>query len=594
MIDQSLKEKISENEEKVKKLLKFKTGLKNKKSNKINKEMKKGNIYTKSKINKLPKNVSLKKVNSFKENKENQKNYINLELTPIIKSNLNSTNNTITNSKLDSFIKPKTKNPVIKSYYNNKKSLEKENKYKPKIKIKYKELDSFINIKKSNSIKNNNNNSKEKITKSDNKIINNKIKKIKNRANSISNSIDSEAYISNPKIIKSSLIKKNSFYFNNIDTLSTSTSRIPLPRKISSNSSKSFDFNLTYERFIENESKKNERISKIKKKREKFENKLYPHQPRINQKSKSMTKSITDDFLIRLEKYQKKQIEREELLRKSILKDEFEKINKTNFLMIQKKLKKKNSNVSMDKTYNNKTIIESINKLLDWEKKRKEKIENEIKKQDLIEKNGHIPKINKSKIIPNEKDIIKRIFDRLYYSNKRIIGFKKEIKEESTPKFTVKLSKTKSQPNIFYNLKKIISYPNEIENENKNGNKKEKCNININIEENINNIKIEKFDDIDDDDLIIKNKEIKRDNISNNDYMNDDAINKKELNNELNEEIKETKNNDRKIYENELKNENKTKKNENDDIKNKESNKQKNIIVVIRKNKSKVDIKNCS
>jgi hypothetical protein len=141
--------------------------------------------------------------------------------------------------------------------------------------------------------------------------------------------------------------------------------------------------------------------------------------------------------------------------------------------MIQKKLKKKNTNVSMDKTYNNKTIIESVNKLLDWEKKRKEKIENEIKKQDLIEKNGHIPKINKSKNIPNpnEKNIIKRIFDRLYYSNRRIIGFKKEIKEiteESTPKFTAKLSKTKSQPNIFCNLKKIISYPNEIESENKN------------------------------------------------------------------------------------------------------------------------------
>ena len=66
MIDQSLREKISENEEKVKKLYKFKTGLKNKKSNKINKEMKKGYIYTKSKINKLPKKASLKKVNSFK------------------------------------------------------------------------------------------------------------------------------------------------------------------------------------------------------------------------------------------------------------------------------------------------------------------------------------------------------------------------------------------------------------------------------------------------------------------------------------------------------------------------------------------------
>ena len=575
MIDESLREKISENEEKVKKFFKFKEGIKSKKSNKINNEVKKGNIYKKSKINKLPKNASLKKINSFKENKENQKNYINLELTPIIKSNINSS--TITYNKLDSYIKPKVKNPVVKSHYNNnKKSFEKENKYKPKIKIKYKELDSFINIKKSN------NNSKAKITTSENSIISNKIKKIKNRANSICNSRERDVYISNLKIMKSSLIKKNSFFNNNIDILSTSTSRIPLNQKTSSNSNKSFDFNLTYERFIENESKKNEIISKIKKKREKFENKIYPHQPRINPKSKSITKSIRDGFLIRLEKYQKKQIEREEQLRKSILKDEFEKVNKTNFLMIQKKLKKKSTNISMDKPYNNKTITESINKLLDWEKKRKEKIENEIKKQDLIEKNGHIPKINKSKNIPNphpnERDIIKRIFDRLYYSNRRIIGFKKEIKEESTPKFTSKLSKTKSQPNIFCNLKKIISYPNEIESENKNNykneNKKEKRNININIEENINNIKIEKFDDIDDDDLIIKCKEIKKENISNND------INNKELNC------------DRKIYENELKH-------ENDSIKKEISNNNKqknikNIIVVIRKNKSKVDIKNCS
>ena len=560
MIDQSLREKISENEEKVKKLYKFKTGLIKKKSNIINNEVKKGNIYIKSKINKLQKNASLKKINSFIENKENQKNYINLELTPIIKSNINSNNNTITYSKLDSFIKPKPKKPSVKAYYN-KKSIEKENKYKTKIKIKYKELDSFINIKKSNNI---NNNSKSKITKLDNKIIYNKIKRIKNRGNSISNSIDSEAYISNPKIIKSSLIKKNSFYFNNMDTLSTSTSRVPLPHKIKSN--KSFDFNLTYERFIENETKKNERISKIKKRREKFERKIYPHQPRINQKSKSLTKSITDDFLVRLEKYQKKQIEREELLRKSILKDEFEKINKSNFLMIQKKLKKKYTNSSLDKTYNSKTITESINKLLDWDKKRKEKIENKIKRQDLIEKNSHIPKINKSKNIPNEKDIIKRIFDRLYYSNKRIIGFKKETKEESTPKFTSILTKTKSQSNIFYNLKKIISYPNQIQTENKNINKKENHNININIEENINNIKIEKFDDIDDDDIIIKN----------NMELNDD------LNNELIDETKEAKNSGRKIYENELKD------------KNEECHQQKNIIVVIRKNKSKVDVKSCS
>ncbi len=70
-----------------------------------------------------------------------------MELTHIIKSNINSS--IITYSKLDSNIKPKTKakNPKDKSHYNNKQNLEKENKYKPKIKIKYKELDCFINKK---------------------------------------------------------------------------------------------------------------------------------------------------------------------------------------------------------------------------------------------------------------------------------------------------------------------------------------------------------------------------------------------------------------------------------------------------------------
>ena len=291
MIDESLREKISENEEKVKKFFKFKEGIKSKKSNKINNEVKKGNIYKKSKINKLPKNASLKKINSFKENKENQKNYINLELAPLIKSNLNSNNNSITYSKLDSYIKPKAKNPVVKSHYNNnKKSLEKENKYKPKIKIKYKELDSFINIKKSN------NNSKAKITTSENSIISNKIKKIKNRANSICNSRERDVYISNLKIMKSSLIKKNSFFNNNIDILSTSTSRIPLNQKTSSNSNKSFDFNLTYERFIENESKKNEIISKIKKREKNLKTKYIHTSQELIRKVKVLLNLSEMDF----------------------------------------------------------------------------------------------------------------------------------------------------------------------------------------------------------------------------------------------------------------------------------------------------------
>jgi len=50
-----------------------------------------------------------------------------------------------------------------------------------------------------------------------------------------------------------------------MDALSASTSIIALNRKINSNSNKSFDFNLKSNCFIEKESKKNERLSKIKK-----------------------------------------------------------------------------------------------------------------------------------------------------------------------------------------------------------------------------------------------------------------------------------------------------------------------------------------
>lgn len=222
--------------------------------------------------------------------------------------------------------------------------------------------------------------------------------------------------------------------------------------------SKSFDFNLTYERFIENETKKNEKILQLKKSREKFEKKIFPHKPKINEKSKKLNKSITDNFLIRLENYKKNRIKKDEILKKNILKDEEERINKNNFLIKHKKLKKKRLNDSMDKIYNNKdSITESVNKLFDWDKKRKERLENEIKKLNLIEKNGHIPKINKTKIFKKDK-IIKKIFDRLYNQDKYMFEFKKQLlTQESTPKFYSFLNKTKSQKNISYNMQKLIS-----------------------------------------------------------------------------------------------------------------------------------------
>lgn len=398
MIEQSLKDKIIANDQKIKSLFKLK---KNPKKNPNNNPKKNPKISFLSRHNitniYLPKDKE--NANSFLNNKENQKNLINLDLSQKLNEK-SIINITLNNDPIHSIIKP--------SIQNNSKILQ---SYKPK--IKFRELECFINIKQTN---------------------NDIPKKAKKKSKSVTKSERTFRNIEKSKLTKLKFINSANF---------------PIRKKFC----KSFDFNLTYERFIENEEKKNERIKKIKKRREKFENRIHPHQPRINQKSKNLTKSITDNFLARLEKYKKEQIEKEEELKQNILKDEKEKLNKSNFLLIHKKTKKKRLNDSTDKIYNDKTITESVNKLLDWEKKRKEKIQNKIKSLDIIEKNSHIPTINK----PKKDKIIKKIFDRLYDKNKYIFEFKKELLTQgSTPKFKSLLNKTKSQPNVSYKLNNII------------------------------------------------------------------------------------------------------------------------------------------
>jgi hypothetical protein len=505
MIDQSLKEKISANDQKLKSLFNLKKNINNKTSNIINPSKKKSKIslnnITNLDIKKEKTNSSFVNIS----NKENQRNLINLDISRILNTNVNLNTKLINYEKFHSFIKP-TKN--IKE--------EKNDKKKPQIKLKG--LECFINIKQSN------NNLPKK---------NKKIKNIsKSQPNKTDRSEKTERTQRNISISKS----------NKLENVFFSQKKM----------SKSFDFNLTYERFIENETKKNSKILKLKKNREKIEKKIFPHQPKINKKSKKLNKSITDDFLIRLEKYKKSQIEKDEILKKNILKDEEEKINKNNFLIKQKKLKKKRLNESVDKIYNNKTITESVNKLFDWDKKRKEKLQKEIKKQALIEKNIHIPKINKSKNTIFKKDkIIQKIFDRLYNNNKYIFEFKKELlTEESTPKFNSLLNKTNSQPNISYNLKKIISSRSGF-------NKKYK------------------------EEVIINEKICDTDNYNNtiNDNNNDD-------------EIKIINNTDRMVFNNIDNNINKTSFSREYKEDKEEKSKTKSLIVVIRKVKSQIDILN--
>ena len=134
MIDQSLKEKISANDQKLKSLFNLKKNINNKTSNIINPSKKKSKIslnnITNLDIKKEKTNSSFVNIS----NKENQRNLINLDISRILNTNVNLNTKLINYEKFHSFIKP-TKN--IKE--------EKNDKKKPQIKLKG--LECFINIK---------------------------------------------------------------------------------------------------------------------------------------------------------------------------------------------------------------------------------------------------------------------------------------------------------------------------------------------------------------------------------------------------------------------------------------------------------------
>ena len=462
MIEQSLYDKISENEQKVQFLFQIKKKIDKKnliKKKFIDKNNRKGimniSLLQKNRANNTHINKSQEKerINSFISNKENQKNLINVDASPILKTSINTNKKSNKkNNKCTSIKKPEMKTAITESNCVN-------NKVKEGIKMKPKELDCFIN-------------SKRKLSKSQN------LKKCRKNSENCKKSEKN--------------CEKNNSKSSAGGAKSTRASAKSLLRPGHKKKTKSFDFNLTYGRFIENEEKKNERINKIKKCREKLENRIFPHQPKINSKSKRMSKkSITENFLKRLEDYKIKQIEKDEILKKTILKDESERINKNNFLLTKKKLEKKKRKTSKTRRISNNKIIEaSVNKLLEWEKRRKEKLENEIKKKDLMEQMSHRPKINKNIIVPKEDKTIQKIFERLYTNNKYIFGFKKEVStQESTPKFQTFITKTKSLPNFENNIKKTISCfsftNNDFENETINNDQGNKLRVISSKEEDI-------------------------------------------------------------------------------------------------------------
>lgn len=217
----------------------------------------------------------------------------------------------------------------------------------------------------------------------------------------------------------------------------------------------SVNINHMFERFDENQRKKNEKIEKMKKLKEEEENKMNTHTPVISKKSKNITKKLKDDFLTRQKKYNDTKNKNDKKLRETLLKNEQEKINKNNFLLHKKAKEYSSAGNKLDASFVSEIscctrsmveIEQNISKLFEWDNKRKEKImkkQKEIKKE--LDKNKHIPQINKrSRSMASRgkyKNKKENVFDKLAKQDE-VIKEKKKILEE--------LYKPSFQPN--YNI----------------------------------------------------------------------------------------------------------------------------------------------
>lgn len=143
MIDESLKEKISANEQKLKSLFNLKKNIIKKTSNKINPPNKISQINLNSINNTKNVNIKKEKINAFINSKENQKNLINLDLSQILNTNINLNTKLINYTKFKSFL-----NPTIND--NNKDNKNINNNKKPQ--QKFKRLENYINKKSINNL----------------------------------------------------------------------------------------------------------------------------------------------------------------------------------------------------------------------------------------------------------------------------------------------------------------------------------------------------------------------------------------------------------------------------------------------------------
>ena len=234
----------------------------------------------------------------------------------------------------------------------------------------------------------------------------------------------------------------------------------------------SMNINHMLERFQEDQHKKKEKLEKLKKLRETKEREEYTYRPKLCKKTKLINKNIKDDFITRQNKFFDAKNKKEKKLKEKLLKNERDEINKTNFIL-QKKLKE---NSSTGSGLNNSFLSEiscaksmadidnSISKLFEWENKRKEKIyKKKIEIKNELDKNRHIPKINKrsKSLVFNDKNLKKEsIFERLYKEDRIVKEKKKILADLLKPSFTPNLNLTYRQHDEYENDGKNIANNN--------------------------------------------------------------------------------------------------------------------------------------
>ena len=294
-------------------------------------------------------------------------------------------------------------------------------------------------------------NSEQKSTKSEKKQTKDKTKNKKPISNSNKkNSIDN--ILNNRNVSETVYYQYNSLYINkqfinnnkkNNDKKKQGTANknksIDAQKQIDTKNKQNDKFSTTYQRFIEEQKKKKEKINEIKKTNEEKEKNLCYNKPKINKKSQELASKNKDDFYSRQIKLMDEKKKRDALLKEKIRKKEQEEINKNNILLKPSKERKK-----MDRK---KSMDDAIKSIYEWDEKRKEKLNDKIKTKEKnvkmnlkakpqIDKNSYLITVNRN---PN------KIFNRLYIDDINKRKQRKELLEQIyTPSFQPNLVKSKN------------------------------------------------------------------------------------------------------------------------------------------------------